>query len=283
VAAGRLVLGAADPAINADGTLAVGATLTVYETGTTTLATIYAESGLTTTISNPQTANAAGQFYEQSTTIWADATVGYDVVLTYPDGTSNSYEDVFLLGSAGGSGAYMPISGGTFTGPVYGLTPAANDDSTEIPNTSWVDGELETYALLASPSFSGTPTAPNPPIGDDSEKLATTNFVTESIAAGAAISAYAYITISGGVVTVQKNVGFTSIVRSSAGAFNFTFSAGDADANYVTLATVTNTTALVAVTPSGNRTTTGFAVSVVTPASNVPTDPVGLSVLVIGT
>jgi hypothetical protein len=282
VAAGRLVLGAADPAINADGTLAVGATLTVYETGTTTLATIYAESGLTTTISNPQTANAAGQFYEQSTTIWADATVGYDVVLTYPDGTSNSYEDVFLLGSAGGSGAYMPISGGTFTGPVYGLTPAANDDSTEIPNTSWVDGALETYALLNSPNFSGTPTAPTPADGDSSTQIATTAFVSEAITGGAVIKAYAFITISGGVVTVKSNTGFAAIIRSSAGAINYTFDTAEPDANYVTLTNVTNNTSLQALTPLGNRMAAGFAVSIVTTSSNVPTDPAGLSVLVIG-
>jgi hypothetical protein len=41
---------------------------------------------------------------------------------------------------------------------------------------------LSDYARLDSPNFTGTPTAPTPPIADSSTRLATTNFVTALVA-----------------------------------------------------------------------------------------------------
>lgn len=57
-------------------------------------------------------------------------------------------------------------------------------------------------APLASPVFSGTPTAPTPVSGDDSTNIATTAFVTSAIAAGAAgsIATFEFVATSGQTV-----------------------------------------------------------------------------------
>jgi hypothetical protein len=283
MSAGRLIVPLAEPCLSSSGVLVSGATMTVYLTGTTTPAVIYADEGLTTPILNPQTSNSAGRFYQQSTAIWADNSVGYDVLLSFPDGETFTFTDIFLLGSMAAGGSYMPISGGTFTGPVYGLTPAANDDSTEIPNTSWVQSLLESYATLISPNFTGTPEAPTAATGTDTTQLATTAFVINQIAAQTSlITAYAQLTISGGVLTIAKNTGFSAITRSGTGAYNLTFTTAQADTNYLVFVTIGNTTQLAGVVPPANKTTTAFAVQVLT-SNNNPQDPSAVSILVLGT
>lgn len=49
--------------------------------------------------------------------------------------------------------------------------------------TTYVDDAVATKANIASPAFTGTPTAPTPSTGDDSSKVATTAFVQNQIAA----------------------------------------------------------------------------------------------------
>lgn len=48
----------------------------------------------------------------------------------------------------------------------------------------WMSIESETFALLDSPNFSGTPTAPTPAASDNSTKIATTQFVHNSLDSG---------------------------------------------------------------------------------------------------
>lgn len=80
-----------------------------------------------------------------------------------------------------------------FTGDPKAPTPAQNDNDTSIATTAfvrtWVNAlqlqinsavsgiDLSAYARLASPSFSGSPTAPTPATDDNSQKIATTAFV----------------------------------------------------------------------------------------------------------
>jgi microcystin-dependent protein len=144
MAGGRLILPAADPCITSAGLLNSGAVLTVFNTGTSVLADIYADPDLTTPILNPQYSNQAGRFYTQSTQICADATAAYDVELAFTDGETFTYDQVYCLGPAP-----------TITG----------------------------FAPLNSPAFTGTPTAPTPAANDASSKLATTQFVATAIAA----------------------------------------------------------------------------------------------------
>lgn len=135
---GRLILPAADPVLTNTGVLNVGATLTVYNTGTNTLATIYADVGLTTPITNPQTSNTAGRFYAQSTEICADISAAYDCVLALTDGESFTYPAVYALGAAPTISGYAPINSPTFTGTPAAPTAAANNASSQIATTQFV-------------------------------------------------------------------------------------------------------------------------------------------------
>lgn len=101
----------------------------------------------------------------------------------------------------------------TFTGTPVAPTQNFSDNSTKLATTSFVRSALSNYAvqsfnsrvgavslaasdvtgvggaLLASPAFTGTPTAPTPPNSDNSTALATTAFVqsvTSALASGIA-------------------------------------------------------------------------------------------------
>jgi len=93
--------------------------------------------------------------------------------------------------------------GGSFLGPVTGVTPATSDNSTNLATTAWVKAQgygaagsaawgsitgtlsnqtdlstaLGLLAPLASPTFTGIPAAPTPSAGDNSTKVATTAYV----------------------------------------------------------------------------------------------------------
>jgi hypothetical protein len=60
--AGRIILGIANPALNANGVVDTGATETFYQNLTTTLQTIYADHALLTPLPNPLPCDAAGRF-----------------------------------------------------------------------------------------------------------------------------------------------------------------------------------------------------------------------------
>jgi len=135
---GRLVLPLAEPTLTAQGAPSSGATLTIYETGTTTLAELYADSNLTVSIANPQTSNSAGRFYDQTTVIWADQSIAYDCVLTLPDGEMFSYQTIYLIGPPTSTSGFAPINSPAFTGVPTAPTPAANDASSKIATTQFV-------------------------------------------------------------------------------------------------------------------------------------------------
>jgi hypothetical protein len=58
-----------------------------------------------------------------------------------------------------------------------GLTPSPGDNSTNFATTAFTATALASYAPLASPALTGTPTAPTPSAADSSTKIATTAFV----------------------------------------------------------------------------------------------------------
>lgn len=70
-----------------------------------------------------------------------------------------------------------PLASPAFTGNPTAPTPAEGDDDTSIATTAFVKTALLPKAPLASPAFTGTPTAPTPASGDSSTTLATTAFV----------------------------------------------------------------------------------------------------------
>jgi len=65
--------------------------------------------------------------------------------------------------------------GATYTGP--------NGTTWSWDGAKWLAGtSANVYAPVASPAFSGNPTAPTPPVGDADTSLATTQFVSDAVA-----------------------------------------------------------------------------------------------------
>jgi hypothetical protein len=77
--------------------------------------------------------------------------------------------------------SYALINSQTFTGTPKVPTATFNDNSTIIANTSWVQGQLANYAPIYNPALTGTPTAPTASTGDSSTQIATTAFVKNAI------------------------------------------------------------------------------------------------------
>lgn len=175
MSSGRLILPIAEPILTATGEPDGGATLTVYNTGTTTLAAIFADAGLTTAVQNPQTANQAGRFYEQTTVLWADASIAYDALITLTDGSSLTFSDIYVLGLTPDTSTFAPIASPNFTGTPTAPTPSLADSSGKIATTAYVQGQG--YAGFNSPAFTGTPTAPTAAAGTNTTQIATTAFV----------------------------------------------------------------------------------------------------------
>jgi microcystin-dependent protein len=152
MAGGRLVLPSTDPVLTSAGLLNVGATLTVYQTGTTNLASIFADIGLVTPIANPQTSNAAGRFYTQSTQICADESAAYDCVLALTDGETFTYTAVYTLGAPVNTSGFLQNPNVALTGVPTAPTPAANDASSKIATTQFVSSAIAGVSFVPSGS-----------------------------------------------------------------------------------------------------------------------------------
>lgn len=234
MASGRLILPITEPILTSSGLPNVGATLTVYVTGTDTPAGLYADPGLSTPIANPQTSNAAGRFYDQATVIWADSSQAYDCTVDLTDGETLTYDEIYLLGAATNTSGFAPINSPAFTGTPTAPTPASNNNSNDLATTAYVQNQG--YAALASPHLTGTPTAPTGTPGDNTTQIATDAFVTAALTAKAAAFATAWVTFqgssSGGAQTILKSYNVASVTRSSMGLYAIVFSAALADGNY---------------------------------------------------
>lgn len=77
---------------------------------------------------------------------------------------------------------YALLASPVFTGDPKAPTPATGDNDTSIATTAFV--KAQGYAPLASPALTGNPTAPTQTAGNNSTRLATTAFVTAAVAAG---------------------------------------------------------------------------------------------------
>jgi len=142
MAGGRLVLPATDPVLTSGNLLNVGATLTVFLTGTNTLASIYGDLLLTSPLENPQTSNSAGRFYEQATQICADASAAYDVNLVLTDGETFFYSNLYVIGAPVNTSGFLQNPNVALTGVPTAPTPAANDSSSSIATTAFVAAAL---------------------------------------------------------------------------------------------------------------------------------------------
>lgn len=162
-AGGRLIIPNADPVYDAPGVPAANATMIIYDTGTTTPSTIYADIGLTTQISNPQSSNGDGLFYNQSTQWFANAATAYDAVVQTANGKVWEYPDIWPLGQSPNISGFLQNPNVQLTGVPTAPTPATNDVSSAIATTQYVNnfaanisvvpaGSVWTFAMVTPPS-----------------------------------------------------------------------------------------------------------------------------------
>lgn len=69
---------------------------------------------------------------------------------------------------------YAPLASPAFTGTPTAPTPSSGDSTTKIATTAFV---ANNFAKLVSPAFTGTPTAPTAAAGTNTTQIATTAFV----------------------------------------------------------------------------------------------------------
>lgn len=72
---------------------------------------------------------------------------------------------------------YLPLSGGTLTGIVDGVTPPNGDNSKKLATTAFVNAKAGNYLPLSGGTMTGDVLGVTPPNGDNSKKLANTEFI----------------------------------------------------------------------------------------------------------
>jgi len=72
---------------------------------------------------------------------------------------------------------YLPLSGGTLTGDVFGVTPPNGDNSKKLATTAFVNAKAGNYLPLSGGTMTGDVLGVTPPNGDNSKKLANTEFI----------------------------------------------------------------------------------------------------------
>jgi hypothetical protein len=82
--------------------------------------------------------------------------------------------------------AKAPLASPVFTGNPTAPTPAIADNDTSIATTAFI--KAQNYAPIDSPVFTGNAQAPNPPVGDNDASIATTQFVTDMVIAAGSTS-----------------------------------------------------------------------------------------------
>jgi hypothetical protein len=153
--------------LSATGTYQPGCYLYFYGTGTLTQATVYADGGLTTPLSQPIVAAADGRFvpiYLNPATIYREQLYSSTNVLL---------EDVDPIVPGPNLSNYVTSSALTTALANYVTSTALGTTLAGYATTS----ALASYALLAGAAFTGTVTALTPAPGDNSTNVATTAFV----------------------------------------------------------------------------------------------------------
>lgn len=147
------------------------------------------------------------------------ATIGWVQANTVASFNSRIGAVTLALTDVTGAGG-APIASPTFTGTPSAPTPAnPNQSDNQIATTSWVLAAISAHILatsvtsfntrtgavtllladvtgvggapIASPAFTGSPSAPTPTAGDSSTRLATTAFVATNFASNSALTGFA--------------------------------------------------------------------------------------------
>ena len=144
------------------------------------------------------------------------AFTGVPTAPTAATGTDTDQLATCAFVNASTSGGYAPINSPAFTGTPTAPTPAVGTNTTQIATTAYVlaaitavDSGVVSFngrtgvvsllandisaaggAVLASPAFTGAPTAPTAAVGTSTTQLATTAFVMAQIAAAGGVSTF---------------------------------------------------------------------------------------------
>ena len=136
------------PAYQAPGVPAVGATLYFYNTGTSVLADIFSDPELTIPILNPQVSDINGMFTSQATLFFANSALAYDAVLNLPNGSSHTFSQLPTISLPQDVSGYLQNPSVVLTGTPTTTTPAANDSSSRIASTQFVQTALSSFVVL---------------------------------------------------------------------------------------------------------------------------------------
>jgi Chaperone of endosialidase/Collagen triple helix repeat (20 copies) len=110
-----------------------------------------------------------------------------------PLGATGSQGVTGPTGSAGNLSAYAPLASPVFTGNPTAPTPSPGDNDTSLATTAFVQATISAYAPLASPIFTGDPKAPTPATADNDTSIATTAYVKSNLAS--------YLPVTGGALS----------------------------------------------------------------------------------
>jgi hypothetical protein len=106
-------------------------------------------------------------------------------VLSKIDATN--YNTQWTTGVTSVTGTAPVVSSGGAT-PAISMPAATASVSGHLTSTDW--NTFNNKAPLASPAFTGNPTAPTPSVGDNDTSIATTAFVTAAVTAGGVTQSY---------------------------------------------------------------------------------------------
>lgn len=177
--------------VDANGNLSFGTDEVLTDATLATVATSgqYADLIGAPTLSNVATSGAYGDLTGAPTLSTVATSGAYGDLSGAPTlstvATSGAYADLSgtpTVSTVGSTGQYADLLG-TPTLSTVATSGSYNDlsDKPAIPSASTDLTDTTDLARLASPSFSGTPTAPTPALGDDSTKIATTAYVQDEI------------------------------------------------------------------------------------------------------
>lgn len=135
------------------------------------------------------------------------------------------------------------IASPAFTGTPTAPTAAADTNTTQIATTAYVQTELVDFAPKASPALTGTPTAPTASSGTNTTQIATTAFVKTAVDTASTLG----LPLTGGTLTGILNMHSYTLKRIAMSSTTVDLSAG----NYFSYTVSSTTTLTFSNTPSG--------------------------------
>jgi hypothetical protein len=135
------------------------------------------------------------------------------------------------------------IASPAFTGTPTAPTAAADTNTTQIATTAYVQAELVEFAPKASPALTGVPTAPTATSGTNTTQIATTAFVKTSVDSASTLG----LPLTGGTLTGILNIHSYTLKRIAMSSTTVDLAEG----NYFSYTVASTTTLDFSNTPSG--------------------------------